>query len=256
MRNRLKNVYNKVVLIGETTIMKKLTKILLVFLASFLFATSTLTIHISAEENEEADTVEVTEETSEITVEEGLPEETEEEAFPVGEETAEADVSENETEPAEEVPAEEIAPVEEEILEEVETPEAAKEPVLQNANPLEGRSDEGYAYAVGISTAYVKRELIFFRSTEVYENGTSGTFTDICGNHYTGIVYAGFEDQCYFKDHYAPWFDFYKYFDSLIARNLPLYISVAPGQLIRPASTAYWFYTSRIVAMSFCEPRS
>ena len=51
------------------------------------------------------------------------------------------------------------------------------------------RSTEGTAYAVLDNSG----NLIFFRSNDIYTNDTTGAFTDILGNTYTGRVFADIE---------------------------------------------------------------
>ena len=99
------------------------------------------------------------------------------------------------------------------------------------SSPTPAGTLQGKAYAVLTRNKDNEYELIFFRSSETYTNGETGTFTDIDGNLYTGRVYAGFETESYAYSYYVPW-------DS-IRSNIQ---SVRFAQTIAPRSTAYWFY--------------
>lgn len=92
---------------------------------------------------------------------------------------------------------------------------------------LEGRSYVGNAYAVLTDSG----EFIFFRSTNGYTNNTTGTFTDLNGNRYTGRVFAGFENV---NNNNAPYWESYK--------TQITSVRVAPGQAIKPKRPYGWFY--------------
>ena len=91
-------------------------------------------------------------------------------------------------------------------------------------------SEEGTAYAVLTDEG----DLIFFRSNESYQNKVRYDATDVTGNQYSGIVYTGIETLNLGMYKYAPW---YSQFNSGIVR-----VRCADGQMIRPVSTARWFY--------------
>ena len=119
----------------------------------------------------------------------------------------------------------------------------------QQAYAAEGvfhASDEqlvGNAYAVFTDDG----ELVFFRSNDVYENNTSGTFSDTQGRSYTGTVYAGVETiDC--NAHPGSTYAVDPRSSSTIVQ--PLWaehsteikkVSIASGYAIEPISTAFWF---------------
>ncbi|MBR4462372.1 MAG: S-layer homology domain-containing protein [Erysipelotrichaceae bacterium] len=81
-------------------------------------------------------------------------------------------------------------------------------------------------------------ELIFFRSTEEYEDGEYYENVKINGDYYEGTVYAGFEDLDPWDEeaeqyHLPSWTeDIYYYCE---------FVSVAEGHTIQPISMAAWF---------------
>ncbi|MBR4462806.1 MAG: BspA family leucine-rich repeat surface protein [Erysipelotrichaceae bacterium] len=85
---------------------------------------------------------------------------------------------------------------------------------------------DGIAYAVLTSDG----DLIFFKSFETYTNGEEISARDIHNNSYIGTVYSGIETDVY--DLSVPW---YSQQESIIKAY------VAPDQMIKPKSTAYWF---------------
>ena len=118
---------------------------------------------------------------------------------------------------------------EEPINEESVLSEEQNSAIVETAEPQdEVRSSEGKAYAVLTDGD----DLIFFRSNDTYENESTGTFTDINGNEYTGTVYSGIETLNASYDTDIPWYSNRVSIKSSI---------VADGQKIAPVSTAYWF---------------
>ncbi len=96
----------------------------------------------------------------------------------------------------------------------------------------------GTAYAV----LTAEGELIFFRSFETYSNNTNRTVKDIYDNAYAGIVYSGFETSSYSWDSPSPWRSKYESIKKAY---------VAPNQIIKPKSTAYWFaYCSNMTSFA------
>ena len=91
--------------------------------------------------------------------------------------------------------------------------------------------------AVKVEGAYAvlteSHELVFFRSDETYSSGSNGIFTDISGTQYTGKVFAGVETLNAVRNTDIPW-----YSDRLDIRS----VKTADGQIIKPVSTAFWFY--------------
>ncbi len=117
---------------------------------------------------------------------------------------------------------------------------------INEEEPLFGnqfRDDEGTAYAVLTSSG----DLIFFRSEDDYVNGSE--YTVIINDSYiTGEVYTGIETLK------VEWFPNPDYADYTI---IPWYtkretiktVSVAKHQVIKPISTAYWFYKCKNVEL-------
>ena len=91
------------------------------------------------------------------------------------------------------------------------------------------RSTEGTAYAVLDNSG----NLIFFRSNDIYTNDTTGAFTDILGNTYTGRVFADIETTNDIGPSSCKW-DNYR-------TNIKT-VKVADGQTIQPIICDCWFY--------------
>ena len=87
---------------------------------------------------------------------------------------------------------------------------------------------ESNAYAVLTKDG----ELIFFRSSNHYENESSGIFMDMNGTEYTGSVYSSFEKLPAGADSYVPWKN---KAESIIK------VRAAEGQTIKPQSMEGWF---------------
>ncbi len=107
------------------------------------------------------------------------------------------------------------------------------EPLVETAYGAENdeRSMEGEGYAVLTDAG----DMIFFRSTETYENGTTGTFTDIANNSYTGKVYAGVETAG--NDTMAYYYGVVWESD----RSKIKTVRIADGQGIKPKTCRAWF---------------
>ncbi len=89
-------------------------------------------------------------------------------------------------------------------------------------------SDEGQAYAVLTDAG----EFIFFRSNETYTDKSTGTFTDVKGNSYTGTVYSGIEAEA---DQYVSTPSWSENAGKIKS------VRVAPDQRIAPYSMSLWF---------------
>ena len=89
---------------------------------------------------------------------------------------------------------------------------------------------------VKLSAAYAVLDasgnLTLFRSYDNYTNDTTGTFTDILGNTYTGRVFAGIETHLEGDEANCIWADYVEDIRT---------VRVATGQTIKPRQTAYWF---------------
>ena len=73
----------------------------------------------------------------------------------------------------------------------------------------------------------------FFRSPETYTNNTTGTFTDVEGNEYTGRIFSDVETRVGWSS----------YYDKI--KN------VSFKQLIQPTSTSSWFYNTTLDSIDF-----
>lgn len=102
-------------------------------------------------------------------------------------------------------------------------------------------SQPNYNNIVGVTTvklsaAYAVLDasgnLTLFRSYDNYTNDTTGTFTDILGNTYTGRVFAGIETHYVGDETNCIWADYVEDIRT---------VRVATGQTIKPRQTAYWF---------------
>ncbi len=87
----------------------------------------------------------------------------------------------------------------------------------------------GEAYAVLENDG----DFVFFRSTSSYTNDTTGTFTDINNNSYTGRVFSGFESLSGEGRNNSLWKDY--------ASSIQT-VTVASGQEISPIDISFWFY--------------
>ena len=90
----------------------------------------------------------------------------------------------------------------------------------------------GKSYAVLTETG----ELIFFRSEATYEHQSTGTFTDIKGNTYRGVVYCGYHsiDEGTHNDGFENLSGTSYYPFPYDMRKKVLSVRVAEGQAIRP----------------------
>ncbi len=90
--------------------------------------------------------------------------------------------------------------------------------------------EESKAYAVLLDGG----ELLFFRSTDTYENNSEQSVRDIEGNTYQGIVFADFEQQeeiTFASD--VKWSS---------VKTQVTSVSIPNSALIHPLTTRYWFY--------------
>ena len=143
--------------------------------------------------------------------------------------TTEAVTEEEPTETKKVAKEEDVFQAEEAIIQtEIFEKDHEKDEVIERNNNVTGSTD-GNAYAVLTNG----NELVFFRSTEEYENDTSGTFIDISGNEYDGTVYSGIESLAVTDYIKIPW-----YWDNDAIETS----KIAEGQIIKPQSMAYWFY--------------